>query len=125
MKKIILIISSILIVTACSSEPTKPPKLSMEKCREFQKEFSKDLPLGNRQTYLYSSVCNEGPIIQYFYNSNSSAPDVDDLKKIIINRTCDSSRILLERIEGMIFTYFDEKSGKKLIEVNITIDDCT
>ena len=123
MKKIILIISSILIVTACSSEPTKPPKLSMEMCNEFAKKLSKKLPLGNKQSYLYSSVCHNGPIVHYLYKSNIPAPD--NHRDVLVNMNCDSSRDLLERLKGMRFSYFDENSGKKLAEYNITIDDCT
>jgi hypothetical protein len=41
-----------------------------------------------------------------------------------VNMNCDSSRILLERIESMRFSYFDESTGKKIAEYNITINDC-
>ena len=109
----------VLVIAACSSGT---PKMSMEQCNKAMQKFNKKLPLGNKQSYIYASICHDGPIIHYLLKANTSAPK--NQRNILVNMNCDTSRNLLEVIVGMRYTYYDESSGKKIAEYNLSIDDC-
>jgi hypothetical protein len=119
MKQLILFLTTTIIFMGCSSEPQK---MSMETCLKFTEKFNKKLPNGNQQSILYSSFCSDGPEIHYAYRNAIPVPDSH--KDFLVGLNCTSSRLLLESVEGLIYTYYDASNGKTLNKFRVSLDDC-